>query len=491
MYKLVLYHLIVIIIAAIIFSLFGILPYNPVAILFSVLFITTVCLITNIIFAWAFKAPTNAESVYITALILALIITPIATPGDMQFFMIATWASILAMASKYILAIKNKHIFNPVAISVAIIALTTTQSASWWVGTASLSFFVIIGGLLIARKIQRFDLVISFFVIAFIVSLNLHISGVSSFITNFWRFLVNTSLSFFAFIMLTEPLTTPPTRFLRILYGAFVGLLFSPSLHIGGTYFTPELALVCGNIFSYIVSPKQKLLLKLKERIHLSSDTYDFVFSSNQKLKFEPGQYLEWTLDKEPVDSRGNRRYFTISSSSTEPNIAIGIKFYPESSSFKGNLLKMKRGDTLVASQLAGDFTLPKNKNKKIVFIAGGIGITPFRSIIKNLIDTKQKRDIVLLYSNKSASDIVYKKIFDEASMKLGIKTKYIITDSKEAEYTGRLNEQMIKSDVPDYLNRYFYISGPLGIVTASENTLLNLGVQKSHIKTDFFPGFA
>ena len=150
-----------------------------------------------------------------------------------------------------------------------------------------------------------------------------------------------------------------------------------------------------------------------------------------------------------------------------------------------------RSGDTLVASQLAGDFTLPKNKNKKIVFIAGGIGITPFRSIIKYLIDTKQKRDIVLFYSNKSAADIVYKEIFDEASMRTGIKTKYIITDSKEAEYTGRLNEQMVKSEVPDYLNRYFYISGPLGIVTASESTLQNLGVQKSHIKTDFFPGFA
>src|ERR1035437_5118568 len=153
MYRVVLYGLLLIDLAAIILSLFHILPDSPLAILFSTLFITTICLAVNMIFAWAYNAPTNTESVYITGIILALIITPISNPNDLQFFSIAIWASVIAMASKYLLAINKKHVFNPVAISVAITALALNQSASWWVGTSSLSIFVLIVGLRIIRKI--------------------------------------------------------------------------------------------------------------------------------------------------------------------------------------------------------------------------------------------------------------------------------------------------------------------------------------------------
>ena len=491
MYRVVLYGLLLIDLAAIILSLFHILPYSPLAILFSTLFITTICLAVNMIFAWAYNAPTNTESVYITGIILALIITPISNPNDLQFFSIAIWASVIAMASKYLLAINKKHVFNPVAISVAITALALNQSASWWVGTSSLSIFVLIVGLLIIRKIHRFDFFISFIITTVIVSLNFHTVVISDIFSNLWRLLANTSVLFFATVMLTEPLTTPPTKILRICYGILVGFLFSPSAHIGSIYFTPELALIAGNIFVYIVSSKQKLLLKLKNVIQLSDDTFDFIFSPDEKLNFKPGQYLEWTLDRGNADSRGNRRYFTISSSPTEKNIAMGVKFYPKSSTFKRHLLEMNQDDVLVASQLAGDFVLPRNVNKKLVFIAGGIGITPFRSMIKYLVDTKQKRDIVLFYSNKTATDIVYEEIFDAAKLQFGMKTLYNLTDRNSSGYTGQVTDKMIKSEVPDYLDRYFYISGPRSMVLSFMNTLEKLNVKKSHIKTDFFPGFA
>jgi ferredoxin-NADP reductase len=491
MYKLVLYFLILLIVIAIGFGSIGLLPYNPIALLFSALFITTLCLVVNIVFAWVFKAPTNAESVYITALILVLIITPISSPHDTQFFSLAIWASVWAMASKYIFAIQRKHIFNPAAFAVALTALTINQSASWWVGTLCMAPFVLIGGLLLTRKILRFDLVISFFVVAAVVTLGSQDTGLVSLLSNFWTLLAATPLFFFAFVMLTEPLTTPPRRWLRILYGGLVGFLFAPSIHIGSLYSTPELALIAGNIFSYLVSPKQKLMLELTNRIAVAGDVYDFLFMATQKLKFKPGQYLEWTLDRSGVDSRGNRRYFTIASSPTEEEIIIGIKFYPKPSSFKRHLLEMKGGDMLVASQLAGDFVMPRNKKKKLVFIAGGIGITPFRSMIKYLLDKGEKRDIVLFYSNRTAADVVYEEIFNEASDKLGIKTVYAITDPKSPGYSGAINDHMITSEAPDYEERYFYISGPHAMVVGFQQTLKDLGVRKSHMKTDFFPGFA
>ena len=326
MYRLVLYYLTALFVIALIFGAVGILPYSPIALFCSTAILIAVCWITNTLFADAFNVPANVESVYITAFILALIITPpnVTDLGGISFLV---WAAILAMASKYILAANKKHFFNPAAIAVLITAFTINQFASWWVGgNIPMMAFVIIGGLLIVRKIQRFDLVISFFVAALLSIVVTSTAGDP--LATIQKALLHAPLFFFAFIMLTEPLTTPPTRELRIAYGALVGILFSPQVHFGSLYSTPELALVIGNIFSYCVSPKAKYLFTLKEKKEVGTDTYAFVFASDGKIKFRPGQYMEWTLGHEKSDDRGNRRYFTIASSPTERHVHLGIKFY-------------------------------------------------------------------------------------------------------------------------------------------------------------------
>src|SRR3954451_25103277 len=98
MYRLVLYYLVVLLGAALVFSIVGVLPYDPFALLFSVGFLIAACWITNKIFARTFRVPANVESVYISALILALIITPIQGYADLWFLL---WAALWAMASKY------------------------------------------------------------------------------------------------------------------------------------------------------------------------------------------------------------------------------------------------------------------------------------------------------------------------------------------------------------------------------------------------------
>lgn len=498
MYRLLFYYLVALLAIATVFGFFKILPYDPVNILFSASFIVLICFVVNSIFAKIFQAPVNAESFYLTALILVLIITPPQSLFDLQYLSLAVSASIIAMASKFIFSIKKKHIFNPAALAVAITAFSTLGSASWWIGTLCMMPFVLAGGLLITKKTIRFDLVLSFFIVAFSVIIMGHFSGIPSIFNTFYKTFVFTPILFFAFIMLTEPLTMPHTRPLRIIYGGLVGLLFTPTIHIGSIYFTPELALIVGNIFSYLVSPKQKLILILKEKIKVANGVYDFIFTKAEPLKFKPGQYLEWTIPAKNVDSRGNRRYFTIASSPTEPEVRMGVKFYSEPSSFKRQLFYIPIGGEIVASQLAGDFTLPRNVDKKLVFIAGGIGITPFRSIIKYLIDTKQKRDIVLLYSNKTQADIAYKGIFDIAKEKLGIKVIYSITDKDQilnlvpvspSVFQGFITKEVIEKEIPDYKERKFYISGPHGMVKAFESTLESMGIKQSQIKIDFFPG--
>jgi glycine betaine catabolism B len=481
MYRLVLYILIGLVCIAYILTLFNLLPYNPMAMLFSIGFILIISLISNTIFAKVFDAQTNIESVYITALILSLIVSPINSLSDLGFLF---WAALLATASKYILAIGNKHLFNPAAIAVVLTSIGFNASASWWVGNLYMTIPVAIGTFLIVRKLKRQDLVYSFLFTASLLSIGFGIIKRTNILNTLNSIVFHSPLLFFTGIMLTEPLTSPSANTYQFIFGTLVGFLYVPDVHIGTLYFSPEQALILGNIFSYFVNPKQKFLLTLRDVIQTAPDMIDFIFSPNKKMLFIPGQYMEWTFSHNNPDNRGNRRYFTLASSPTESKLRIGVKFYPQSSSFKKAMIS-KLPSTIVATQLAGDFTLPKNPKEKCVFIAGGIGITPFRSMIKYLIDTNQKRDIILLYSNKDASEIVYRDVFDQAKSQLGIKVVYHITSE-----SGHFNQNNLPQLVPDFQKRTFYISGPRTLVNTTEHLLQSLGVENKKIKTDFFPGF-
>src|ERR1039458_5249005 len=168
MYKLILYYLLSLLALAMILSGIGILQYKIQDIAISALILSVACFSINKVLAYIFDAPTNAESSIITALILALIISPTLSQFNILFLLAASG---LAMASKYLLAIKGKHIFNPAAVAVALTALGPRQSASWWVGTATLLPLVIIGGVLIARKIRRENMVITFFISTIIATI--------------------------------------------------------------------------------------------------------------------------------------------------------------------------------------------------------------------------------------------------------------------------------------------------------------------------------
>lgn len=491
MYRLVLYLLIALIGVACILAFFKFLPFSPLALLASSLFLTIICWGANIILTAIFDVPANIESAPITALILALIIDPIKTPADLQFL---GWAAILAMSSKYILSLHDKHLFNPAAIAVVITSFALRESASWWIGTMSMAPFVLVGGILVTRKLRQADMVLSFCATVFVIVCSMSLIQKSNLLTEIKQLFILSPLLFFAFVMLTEPLTAPHKKVLRRIYAILVGILFIPQLHIGSIYSTPELALVVGNVFAYLVSPKQKVALKLNQKIKMAPGILDFVFKPSQKLAFVPGQYMEFTLAHPHPDSRGNRRYFTIASSPTEKNMHLGIRFYDQGSSFKNAMYRMDGKTKIMAAQIAGDFTLPEDFTQKLVFIAGGIGITPFRSMLKYLLDSHQRRDIILIYVNKTVNEIVYKDILNKVQAQLHIRIIYVLTDltaipQNWTGLVGRLNQQMLMQVVPDYAERTYYLSGPPNMVDAYEQVLENIDIKHKYIRKDFFPG--
>jgi ferredoxin-NADP reductase/Na+-translocating ferredoxin:NAD+ oxidoreductase RnfD subunit len=490
MYRLVLYYLTGLLAGALILGLFKAVPHSPFALAFSTLVILAACWVTNRLFAAVFEVPANVESIYITALILALIVDPIV-PTDWRGIGTLAFISFWAMASKFIFAIGRRHIFNPAAFAVAISALLLNQPATWWVGgNVALLPIVLLGGFLVIRKIQRFGLAT-----AYIGAYLLTVSATTipaQWATAYRETLLSSPIFFFAFVMLTEPLTAPMTRLWRLTFGAVVGFFSAPSVHIGSLYFTPEMALLIGNLFAYVAAPQRRLLLTLERIEQIGADAYDFVFRPDRGLAFQAGQYTEWTLALSKADNRGNRRYFTLASSPTETHVHLGVKFYPRSSAFKRTLSRMKPGDSVFISPAAGDFTLPADPNAKLAFLAGGIGVTPFRSMLQYLLDRGEARPIVMLYGNERSEDIAYREVLDTAATELGINTIYAVArDPRKGQYPGLIDERLIRHAIPDYRERTFLVSGHQAMVKSIRHTLVRMGVHRTRIKVDFFPGFA
>lgn len=470
----------------------GLVPADPTALTFSAVLIGAVCWATNRVFSTLFRVAANTDSVWITAIILALIMPPV-TAADKLGVGGLFLASFVAIASKYLLAIRRKHVFNPVAIGVVASAFILDQPATWWVGgNLTLLAFVAIGGLLVVHKVQRFDM-LGVYVLANL-AVSLGFTAPSEWGTTLWETLVNSQLLFAGFAMLTEPLTAPHGRAERLVFGAIVGALSAAVVHIGDFYMTPELAFLAGNVFALVVSPHGRYKLTLLRIEKMANGSYDYVFKPNRKLKFRPGQYLDWTLDVRHPDDRGNRRTFTIASAPSEHEVRLGVKFYQGPSAFKRKMLNLQPGDVVYASNLAGSFTLPSDRDRKLAFIAGGIGVTPFRSMVQHMIDHSDARDAVMLYGNNSMDEIAYAHVFDRAEYELGLRTIYAVAKDAPDDsgiHRGFIDGNLIRRQVPDYRERTFYISGPHSMVVSFRKVLKELGLSPSQIKVDYFPGFA
>ena len=492
MYRLVFWYLAMLIGVSVVLGGLHVIAIDPIALVLSTALVIASGYLANTLMAWAFRAVPNRESVYITGMLIVLIMPP-APATDLAAIGAVLAASIWGTASKYILSLRRRHIFNPAALGVALPGLFLDQPATWWVsGQLWLLPIVVIGGLMIVRKLRRFDLVIAF------AAVNLAVTALTGdpgdTLASIRFALLDSPFFFLAFVMLSEPLTAPQDRFWRLAYGALVGALAAPNVAVAGYYFTPEVALLVGNLLTFIVSPAGRVVLTLERVERIAAGTYDFVFRPDRRLAFAAGQYLEWTMPVAKPDNRGNRRYFTIASAPAEQDVRLGVRLFREGSAFKRALAKLEPGDQIVASQLAGSFTLPRDPKRKLCFIAGGIGITPFRSMLGELLERGEPRDIVVLYGNGSAREIAYADVLDDAQRELGIATHLAVINPEGAAtdmHIGLIDAEMVRANVPDLADRTFYISGPYPMVTAVRAALRQLGVHRWRIKTDFFPGLA
>ncbi len=222
--------------------------------------------------------------------------------------------------------------------------------------------------------------------------------------------------------------------------------------------------------------------MKLIDKRQLTKDTYSFIFERPSKFTFLPGQYLKIFLNIKNPDSRGVSRYFTISSSPTEKNLAITTRIIK--SSFKQKLGSLLLGSVVEMRGPWGNFILDEKDKRPRVYLAGGIGITTARSMAVYIRDKNLDIPFTLLASFSKKDRVIF---YDELT---AFKNKKIKTIFKMTSETGRINENTIKETVEDTGNSVYYISGPISFVEAMEKIIKGLGVAEKNIKTEDFPGY-
>lgn len=221
--------------------------------------------------------------------------------------------------------------------------------------------------------------------------------------------------------------------------------------------------------------------LKLINKKEEAPSVVSFILEPQAALSWKPGQFFHYVLHHEPSDPRGSDRWFTVASAPSEKHAMITTRLDAQGSSFKRALQAMPIGEMIEISDVDGDFTVD-DPSRRYVFIAGGIGVTPFRSILTEADARGEKLDVILLYANRD-EHIPYKSEFDAfAARNPQLKIRY---------FTGsRIDESAIRECVPDMAERLFYVSGPEPMVESFGKMLKDMGVSPDRLKQDWFPGY-
>lgn len=224
-----------------------------------------------------------------------------------------------------------------------------------------------------------------------------------------------------------------------------------------------------------------KLILKTRQ-IEVPG-VESFFFDFPEPLSWKAGQYGHYVLHHEPTDDRGSDRWFTVSAAPFEKVIRITTRFTDDKgSSFKKVLRDLKIGKYIEISNLSGDFVI-EDETLEYVFIAGGIGITPFRSILKEFDYQGKQFQVNLLYANKDQNILFKEELEELTKSNPNFAIHYIVSPE-------HIDESKIRQLVPDLQAPLFYVSGPESMVEELGNLLKTMGIDETKLKQDWFPGY-
>lgn len=206
---------------------------------------------------------------------------------------------------------------------------------------------------------------------------------------------------------------------------------------------------------------------------------WQYYFRPEHTPDFVPGQYADLHLPNVKNDPRGASRTFSFTSLPSDESVSFVLKHFQLQTPYKYALQQMQQGDSARIGDAMGDLVLPKSTDLPLVFIAGGIGIASYASMLKDLLKRREERNIFLFYALHSAREQIFRDL--TTSYPLALKTVAISPNHLTAR-------QVLDSTPPDSL---IYLSGSQNFVESMQKGFEALGIPRSQIIFDYFDGYA
>jgi len=233
----------------------------------------------------------------------------------------------------------------------------------------------------------------------------------------------------------------------------------------------------------------------LTKREEMAERTMAFHFSKPADFQFRAGQAMDVTLLNPPeTDGEGNTRTFTIASAPFDADLMITTRM--RDTAFKRVLGNAAPGLEVKIEGPTGSLVLPRKAEKPAVLLAGGIGITPFVSIIRQATHDQAPHQIYLFYSNRRPEDACFLDLLSEAARQnpnfhlIATMTEMSKSRREWKGETGYINKDCLAKHLPALQGPIYYLAGPPGMVTAMRGMVTNAGVDEDDIRTEEFAGY-
>jgi ferredoxin-NADP reductase len=230
----------------------------------------------------------------------------------------------------------------------------------------------------------------------------------------------------------------------------------------------------------------------VRETREVAKGTLLALFDVDGYPDYRPGSYFWVELpDRGQQDERGLRRHITIVTSPTEQGV-VGLATRLRDTAFKRTLAELEPGDEVQVEEPKGSFLLPEDASQPYVFVAGGIGITVFRTMLRYIADTGEPYEVTLLYSNRDRESAAFLDELAELEAQIpGLRVVLTMTDDDawEGEHR-RIDEGFLRDHVGDLSRPSFLVAGPPGMAEGVSELLASLGVPEERVKKDSFAGY-
>ena len=235
--------------------------------------------------------------------------------------------------------------------------------------------------------------------------------------------------------------------------------------------------------------------VKLNGRVDVAEGTMAFHFDKPNQFEFRAGQAIDITLLNPPeTDSEGNSRTFSVASPPFEDRLTVATRM--RDTAFKRMLKSVPLGTTVKIDGPSGSLTLHKNPSKPAVFLAGGIGITPFISILQQASNEKLPHHLYLFYSNRRPEDAPFLDTLNELQKTnpnfcfVPSMTEMGKSHSQWTGETGFIDSKMLAKNIPSLHGPIYYIAGPPAMVAAMRQMLVTASADEDDIRTEEFSGY-